>query len=123
MADDTRENVDPLMAAAGEPRRSTMALVRDSLLSLTHIVEDSTELVGASIREELEHFRVEMAKLSLALAAMIAGASLLTAGLAMFVSRLVGSWSATLVGFGVLYLGVGLALQRAKSPDKGGGAR
>lgn len=109
-----------------ERRRSSLALVRDAILSLTHIVEDSTELVGATIREEVEHFRVEMARHTLSLAAVVAGASLLTAGLAMFVSELIGSWPLTLVLFGVFYLGVGLVLQRTRRAgrsDDAGGSR
>jgi Putative Actinobacterial Holin-X, holin superfamily III len=107
------------MATVPQERRpSTLGLVRDAILSLTHIVEDSTELVGASIREELEHFRVAMARSTLSLAAVIVGASLLTAGLAMFVSELIGSWALTLVLFGVLYVGVGVVLQRGKGSDK-----
>jgi hypothetical protein len=118
------EDPEPSMAIVPrEPRRSTLALVRDSLISLTRIVEDSTDLVGASIREELERFRVEMARHTLALAAVVAGSSLLTAGLAMFVSRLVGSWSLTLVAFGVVYLVAGFALLRAKGPDDEGRGR
>jgi hypothetical protein len=106
-----------------EERRSTFGLLRDSLLSLTHIVEDSTELVGASIREELQHFRVEMARHTLSLAAMAAGGCLLTAGLAMFVNELLGSWAWTLVLFGALYLVAGLALQRASGAGKEGDSK
>ncbi len=109
-----------------ERRPSSLGLVRDALLSLTHIVEDSTDLVGASIREEFEHFRVAMTRNTLSLAAVVVGASLLTAGLAMFLSELIGSWPLTLVLFGVLYLGVGLVLQREKGsrkPDREDGSK
>ena len=86
------------------PRRSTVALLRDVLLSLTRVAEDSTELVGASVREELARFRDEMSRHILALAAGIAGAALLTAGLAILLNQSLGNWWLTLSIFGALYL-------------------
>lgn len=113
----------PAPAVAREPRRSTLALVRDALLSLTHIVEDSTELVGATLRQELAQFRVELARHAIAVAAVVVGAALLTAGLAMLASQLTGSWPLTLVVFGALYLGTGLAFQRAIGRDRESGPK
>lgn len=104
-------------------RRSTFALVRSVVMSLTHVVEDSTELVGASVREELERFRLETARHALAIIAVVTGTSLVSAGLAMLVSELLGSWPLTLVLFGGLYLGVALWLYRFAGPDDSGNAR
>lgn len=99
-------------------RRSTFALIRSVVMSMTHVVEDSTELVGASVREELERFRLEMARHALAIIAVVTGTSLVSAGLAMFLSELLGSWPLTLVLFGSVYLGIALWLYRfAGAPD------
>ena len=91
-------------------RRSTFGVVRDVLLSMTRVVEDSTELIGASVHEELAQFRVDLAKHMLGVVAVVTGVALGTAGLASLVSELVGSWPLTLLLFGGVYLvgGVGL---------------
>ncbi|HXV60506.1 MAG TPA: hypothetical protein VEK15_07425 [Vicinamibacteria bacterium] len=98
-------------------RRSTLSVLRSVVLSLTHVVEDSTEFVSASVREELERFRIEMARHALSIIAVVAGTALVSAGVAMFVSKLVGSWSLTLVLFGGLYLAIGFVIHRYKSPN------
>lgn len=92
-------------------RRSTASVVRDAVLSATHIVEDSTELIGASVREELERFRADMARQALAIVAIVIGGGLLTAGLAMFLNQLVQNWALTFVIFGALYVAVAVVLQ------------
>ena len=73
--------------ASSENRRSTLGIIKHVVLDLTQVVEDSTELIGASVREELAQFREDMARHMLAIVAVIIGGSLLTAGLAMLVSR------------------------------------
>lgn len=92
-------------------RRSSFSVIRDATLSLTHIVEDSTELIGASIHEELERFRVEMARHALSVIAVVIGGALLTAGLAIYLNQLLESWPLTLVIFGALYFATALLLQ------------
>jgi hypothetical protein len=101
-----------------EETRSSLSLLRDVVLSLTRVVEDSTELIGASVHEELARFRTELARHALSVAAVMAGASLLTAGLAMLLSALLGSWPLTLVIFGAIYLGAGFALSRGLGPTE-----
>jgi len=93
------------------PARSTLGVARDIVLSLTQMVEDSAELVSATVREELQRFRVEMARGAMAAVAVVIGGSLLTAGLAMYVRDLLGSWPLTLCLFGAFYLGIAVALQ------------
>jgi hypothetical protein len=101
---------DAEVGAAGldSPRRSALALLRDIVLSLTRVAEDSTELVGASVHEELARFRDEMSRRALALAALLGGAALFTAGLAIYANQLLESWALTLTLFGVVYLAVGI---------------
>ena len=107
--------------AAPEARRSTtLSLVRNVILDLTQVVEDSTELIGASVREELAQFREDMARHMLALVAVIIGGALLTAGLAMLVSQWIGSWPLTLLIFGAIYFAFafGLWMGRARVDDE-----
>ena len=93
------------------PARSTLGVARSVVLSLTQMVEDSAELVSATVREELDRFRVEMARGAMSAVAVVVGGLLLTAGLAMYLRELVGSWPLTLCLFGALYLGIAAALQ------------
>jgi len=93
------------------PARSTLGVARAVVLSLTQMVEDSAELVSATVREELDRFRAELARGAMAAVAVVVGGSLLTAGLAIYVRELVGSWPLTLCLFGAFYLGIAAALQ------------
>lgn len=109
--------VDPEEEASSElerpgRRRSTFSLMREAILSATHIVEDSTELIGASIREELERFRNDLARQALSVVAICIGGAFVTAGLALFLNDLIHNWALTLVLFGVLYFGIALAVPR-----------
>lgn len=109
-----------MSTAPEERRRSTLGLVRDLLTSMTRLLEDSADLIGASIREELLRFREELARHALAVTAIIVGSLLLSAGLAMFLNQLLGNWALTLTLFGALYLAIGIVLQ--KGPRSEGGA-
>ena len=93
------------------PARTTLGVARDVVLSFTQMVEDSAELVSATVREELDRFRAEMARGAMSAVAVVVGGSLLTAGLAMYLRELVGSWPLTLCLIGAFYLGVAAALQ------------
>lgn len=106
---------------AAEGRRSTLSLIRNVVLDLTQVVEDSTELIGASVREELAQFREDMARHMLALVAIIIGGSLVTAGLAMLVSEWIGNWAVTLLIFGAIYFAFafGLWVGRPRLDDDG----
>lgn len=97
--------------APAEHPRSTLALLRNVVLDLTQVVEDSTELIGASVREELAAFRDDMARHALAIVAVVIGGSLLTAGLAMMVSEWIGSWPVTLLIFGAIYVAFAAGLR------------
>ena len=102
-------------------RRSTLGLIRKVVVDLTQVVEDSTELIGASVREELAQFREDMARHALSLAAIIIGASLATAGLAMLTSEWIGSWPVTLLIFGAIYVAfaIGVRMGRSRENDEG----
>ena len=106
--------------APPERRSSTLSLVRNGIMDLTQVVEDSTELIGASVREELAQFREDMARHMLALVAVVIGGMLLSAGLDMLVSQWIGSWPVTLLIFGAIYFAFafGLWMGRSRNEDE-----
>ncbi len=105
---------------SSKDRPLTLALLRNVVLDLTQVVEDSMELVGASVREELAEFRVDMARQLLFLVAVIIGGSLATAGLAMLVQRQIGSWPVTLLIFGAVYLSFAAGIHWGRSKPEPG---
>ena len=107
--------------APSEGRRSTLGLIRNVVLDLTQVVEDSTELIGASVREELAQFREDMARHLLSLVAIVIGGALATAGLAMLTSDWIGSWPVTLLIFGAIYIAfaIGIQLGRSRKDEEG----
>jgi hypothetical protein len=107
MSDITRSDIPDDEA----PARTTLGVARDVVLSVTHMVEDSAELVSATVREELDRFRVEMARGAMSAVAVVVGGSLLTAGLAIYLRELVGSWALTLCLFGAFYIAIATILQ------------
>jgi hypothetical protein len=115
---DRGEPLEPSDLPEGS-RRSALGIVRDLLGTLTQVVEDSTDLFGATMREELERFRSQTARLAVSGVAAAIGVCLLTAGLAIFLSDLIGSWSLTLVILGAAYLGLALFLQLGASKKEG----
>jgi hypothetical protein len=100
-------------------RRSALGIVRDLIGTLTRVAEDSTELFGATLREELERFRSQTARFAISGVAAAMGVCLLTAGVAIFLSDLIGSWSLTLVILGAAYLGLALFLQLGAGEKEG----
>lgn len=117
----TAPNDEDVFAESGETppreRRSSFTLLRNVVIDLTQVVEDSTELIGASVREELAEFREDMARQALSIVAIIIGGLLLAAGLAMLVSAWLGSWSATLLIFGAIFVLIAVLLQSANRRD------
>ena len=95
---------------SGAARRSTFTVLRDVVFRLTQVVEESTELIGASVHEELRDFREDLLRQILALVALIVGASFLTGGLAMLIQQWIQSWPVTLLLFGAFYVGIAVAL-------------
>ncbi|HJS74807.1 MAG TPA: hypothetical protein VJ921_11010 [Vicinamibacteria bacterium] len=93
------------------PARTTIGVARDVVLSLTGMVEDSAELVSATVREELIRFRVELARGALSGVAIVVGGALLTAGVLIYLREILRSWPLTLVLAGVFYLGVAAVFQ------------
>ncbi len=97
-----------------------LGLLRNVVLDLTQVVEDSTELIGASVREELAEFRVDMARQLLSLVALVIGGSLATAGLAMLVQQQIESWPVTLLIFGAVYFSFAAGIYWGRSKSEPG---
>ena len=100
---------------SAEQARSSLTVLRHVIVNLTQVVEDGTELVGASVREELVDFRRDFTRHALSLVAVVLGGVLLSAGLAMLVSDWIGSWPITLLIFGAVYLAFAAGLQLGRS--------
>ena len=98
---------------APEPAaRSTIGILRDVVVSLTQIAENSAELLSATVREELGRFRTDIARHAVAALAFLVGGSLLAIGLAMYLRELIGSWRLTLCLLGAVILVAAIVLQR-----------
>lgn len=89
------------------PAESAVDVVRRILVGLIRAVEDGGELIGASIREELARFRSEIERRVTGLVLLVVGGGLVTAGAAIFLERLFGSWAPVLLVLGALYVAVG----------------
>jgi hypothetical protein len=100
------------------PARTTLGVARDVVLSLTNMVEDSAELVSATVREELYRFRVDLARGAMSGLAVLVGGSLLTAGILIYLREILGSWPLALVLAGAFYLGVAALIRKTRERSK-----
>lgn len=86
---------------------SSFELVRRVVVGMVQAIEDGAELLGASVREELDRFRADAVKSLVAAILLVAGAGLLTAGIALLLRAWIGSWPPVLLALGGLYLVLG----------------
>ena len=106
--------------ASGDPQSPpAFDLARRVLVGMVQAIEDGTELLGASVREELGRFRTDLIKSLLATSSLVAGAGLLTAGLALFMHLWIGSWPLVLLLLGGIYLAAGGWLFASSSASGG----
>ena len=89
---------------------STFELARRILVGVVQAVEDGANLVGASLREELGRFREDAVRTLIAVAFLVTGGGLATAGIALLLHCWIGSWSPVLLVMGGVYLVAGLWL-------------
>lgn len=107
--------------ASGEPLSlPAFELARRVLVGMVQAIEDGTELLATSVREELGRFRSDLIRSLLATFSLAAGTGLLTAGLALLMHTWIGSWPLVLLLLGGVYLAVGGWLF-VSSPASGGG--
>lgn len=96
-------------------RRSSVELIRDVVLSLIRVVEDSTELLTVSLSEELTRFREETERRFLAHLLVLLGTALVDTALAIILAQRLESWPTALLVLGGLHLVAGF-LVYARAP-------
>jgi hypothetical protein len=87
---------------------SRLAGARRAILGLTEILEDSVDLLGATLREEIERVPSQWVAPAVCLFSVLAGASFLTAAAALFLRELLGAWSLSFLLLGLFYAAVGI---------------
>lgn len=87
---------------------SRLAGARRALLGLTEILEDSVELLGATLREEVARVPSQWVRPAIGLFSALAGAGFLTAAAALFFRSLFGGWASSFLALGVFYVAVGI---------------
>jgi hypothetical protein len=104
--------------AAGEEREaSSFELISRILTGFVGAIEDGTELLQATLREELARFREELERRLAGVLLLVASAGLITAGIALLLHRLVSDWAVVLLILGAIHLAGGLWLVGLLPPE------
>jgi len=98
---------------------SRLAGARRVILGFTEILEDSVDLLGATLREEIARAPSQWVGPVVGLASAMAGAVFLTAAAALFLRDLFGTWSLSFLALGVFYAGVGIAVWKSARSGAG----
>lgn len=89
---------------------SSFELLRRVVLGTIQSVSEGAELVGASVREELELFRVEAERRIVVVLLVSAGVAGISVGVMLLFQQLIGSWPLTLLLLGGAHVAVGVWL-------------
>jgi len=89
-------------------------LIRRILLGIIESVGEGAELVTASVDEALSRFLRQAQRNLVLLFLLLVGGSLVTAGAALFVQRLIRNWPLVLIIFGGVYLVAWLVVSRRR---------
>jgi Putative Actinobacterial Holin-X, holin superfamily III len=92
---------------------SRLAGARRAILGLTEILEDSVDLLGATIREEVARAPSLWVAPAVGLFSALAGAGFLTAAAAFFLRDLFGEWSLSFLALGAFYVVVGIVVWKS----------
>lgn len=93
---------------------SGLVLIRRILLGIIESVGEGAELVTASVDEALSRFLRQAQRNLVLLFLLLVGGSLVTAGAALFVQRLIRNWPLVLIIFGGVYLVAWLVVSRRR---------
>jgi hypothetical protein len=91
---------------------ASFELLRRVLLGTLQAVGDGAELVGASVREELERFRLDLEHGVVFLVLVATGVAGISAGILLLVRQLVGNWPLALFLVGGAHVGAGIWVYR-----------
>lgn len=98
---------------------SRLAGARRVILGFTEILEDSVDLLGATMREEIARAPSQLVGPLVGLASAMAGAVFLTAAAALFLRDMLGTWSLSFLALGIFYAGVGIAVWKSARSGAG----
>lgn len=100
----------PAYPTAEDPKReiSRLASVERAILALTEIVEDSVDLLGATLREESAKIPGRLIRPVAGILTASIGASFLTAAAAIYLRDLLGGWPLSFLALGLFYVLLGL---------------
>lgn len=100
----------PAYPTAEVPKReiSRLASVQRAILALTEIVEDSVDLLGATLREESAKIPGRLIRPVAGILTASIGASFLTAAAVLYLRDLFGGWPLSFLALGSFYLLLGV---------------
>lgn len=110
MTNSSQATAAPAYPATEDPKLETsrLANVQRSILALTEIVEDSVDLLGATLREEAERIPGRLIRPAVGIVSALAGVSFLTAAAALYFRDLFGGWPLSLLALGAFYVLLGV---------------
>ena len=85
-------------------------LARRVILGMIQAIGDGAELVGASLREELTSFRLELEHRIVIVLLVATGVLGVSVGIMLFLKELIGNWSLTLLLVGGAHVAAGVWL-------------
>jgi hypothetical protein len=103
----------PLQREESAEDVSRLAGARRAILGLTEILEDSVDLLGATLREEIERVPSQWVAPAVGLFSVLTGASFLTAAAALFLRELLGGWAVSFLVLGLFYAAVGFVVWKS----------
>jgi len=93
--------------------RSRLASAQRAVVELTEILEDSVDLLGATLREEAARVPVVLLRAAAVIFASSVGALFLTAAAALYLRDVFGGWAFESSGAGGVYVLSGVVLWKS----------
>jgi len=87
---------------------SRLASAQRAVVGLTEILEDSVDLLGATLREEAERIPGRLIRPAVGIVSALAGVSFLTAAAALYCRDLFGGWPLSFLALGAFYVLLGV---------------
>jgi hypothetical protein len=98
--------------AEGPSPVPSLEVIRRIILGMIQAIGDGADLVGASIREELERFRCDLEHRLIVVLLVSAGVLSISVGIVLLLKELIGNWPVTLLLVGGSHVIAGVWLSR-----------
>jgi len=95
------------------PDSSRLASAQRAVVGLTEIVEDSVELLGATLREEATRIPGLLIRPAAGILSAAVGAGFLTASAALYFRDLFGGWPWSFLALGAFYVLMGVVVWKS----------